>query len=327
MNKLEKLIAEKGNLILDGAMGTMLFDAGLQSGNSPEEWNAIHPDRIQAIYQAYVDAGSDIILTNSFGGTRFRMKLHNLQDRVFELNKAAAENARQVVDAADHTVLVAGSMGPSGELLVPMGEMTYEACRDGFAEQARGLDAGGVDLLWIETMSDLDEVRAAYEGARSVSDLPICATLSFDTSAKTMMGVSAEKAITELSKLDLAAIGANCGNNLPDTEAVISKMRALNPDKVLIVKANAGMPEWVGDELFYSGSPEVMGAYADRMRAAGIQLIGSCCGSSPAHIRVMRDVIDGTIPVPEVEITEKAASVDAPAAAKSGKRRRRRRRD
>ncbi len=326
MNKLEQLLAEKQTLILDGAMGTMLFAAGLESGNSPEEWNVTHPDRVRSVHQAYVDAGSDIILTNSFGGTGFRLKLHNFQDRAVEFNRAAAQAAREVADAADRTVLVAGSMGPSGELLVPMGEMTYEMCVAGFAEQAKGLTEGGADMLWIETMSDLDEVRGAIEGARSVSDLPIVATMSFDTKARTMMGVTAEVAVTELAKLDLAAVGANCGNNLPDTEIVMLKMRELNPDIKLIVKSNAGIPQWVGEDLIYSGSPEVMGAYADRMRNAGIQFIGGCCGSDPSHVRMMRDVIDGTVPVPVVEIQTTDANVDGIAGkSKEGRRRKRRR--
>lgn len=325
MSKFEQLLAEKETLILDGAMGTMLFAEGLVSGNSPEEWNVTEPEKVRAVHQAYVDAGSDVILTNSFGGTGFRLKLHNFQDRAVEFNRAAAQAARAVADAADRPVIVAGSMGPSGELLVPMGEMTYEACVAGFAEQAQGLTEGGADVLWIETMSDLDEVRAAVEGARSVSDLPIVATMSFDTKARTMMGVTAEVAVTELAKLDVVAIGANCGNNLPDTEAVMLKMRSLNPSITLIVKSNAGIPEWVGEDLIYSGSPEVMGAYADRMRNAGIQLIGGCCGSDPRHIRMMRDVIDRTVPVPEVVTEEQTANVDGIAKrSREGRRRRRR---
>ena len=326
MNKLEQLLAQKGTLILDGAMGTMLFAVGLTSGDPPEEWNVTQPDKLEAIHQAYIDAGSDIILTNSFGGTSFRLKLHKMQDRAYEFNRAAAQIARRVVDASERDVLVAGSMGPSGELLYPMGNMTYDECKAAFAVQARGLAEGGVDMLWIETMSDLDEVRAAYEGAKSVCDLPICATMSFDTKAQTMMGVSAEKAVTELAKLDLVAVGANCGNNLPDTEAVMRKMREINPDITLIVKSNAGIPQWVGEDLIYSGTPEVMGAYADRMRKEGIQLIGGCCGSNPKHIALMRGVIDGMIPVPDVDVTETTANVNGATSAPARKESRRRRR-
>ncbi len=301
MNKVLDRLQEQGFLVLDGAMGTQLFARGLVSGGSPEAWNVEHPDRVQSVHKAYVDAGSDIILTNSFGGTRYRMKLHDLQDRVVELNRAAAQNARAAADAADHPVLVAGSMGPTGELLVPMGNMTYEQCRDAFAEQAQGLIEGGVDVLWVETMSDLNEVKAAVEGARSVSaDIPICATMSYDTRGRTMMGVTGAVMAQELAGLGLTAIGANCGNNLPETEAALAEMHAAMPDLILIAKANAGMPRFEGDKLVYDGTPEVMAAYADRVHQHGVALIGGCCGSGPEHIRMMKQVLTGAIPVPEV---------------------------
>ena len=301
MNILHELLSERDVLLVDGAMGTELFARGLESGATPELWNVEHPDRVRAVHDDYVAAGSDIILTNSFGGTSFRLALHKLEDRVIELNKAAAAVARASADAADRQVLVAGSMGPSGELLEPMGSMTPATCAEAFAAQAEGLAAGGADLLWIETMSHLDEVRSAVAGARSVSDLPICATLSFDTAGRTMMGVTGESAMRELAELGVAAIGANCGNNLADTEAALAEMQRTNPDVILISKANAGMPEWRGAELHYSGSPEVMAAHADRQRRAGIQVIGACCGSSPEHLTMMRQVLDGSIEPPEVE--------------------------
>ncbi|MCS6827070.1 MAG: betaine--homocysteine S-methyltransferase [Caldilinea sp.] len=300
MNKLLDLLQKRSVLLLDGAMGTELFKRGLVSGGCPEEWNVSHPDRVQDVHRAYVEAGSDIILTNSFGGTRYRLKLHNLQDRVVELNRAAARNARAVADAAGRPVLVAGSMGPTGELLIPMGSMSYEECRDAFAEQARGLIEGGVDLLWIETMSDLNEVKAAIEGARSVNaEIPICVTMSYDTRGRTMMGVTGAQMAQELAGLGLTAIGANCGNNLIDTEAALAEMRAAAPQMILIAKANAGMPRYEGEKLIYDGTPEVMAAYADRVRRNGVSLIGGCCGSGPAHIRMMRQVLDGVIPAPD----------------------------
>lgn len=314
MNKLLELLQRQSVLLLDGAMGTELFKRGLISGGCPEEWNVSHPDRVQDVHCAYVEAGSDIILTNSFGGTHYRLKLHNLQDRVVELNRAAAQNARAVADAAGRTVLVAGSMGPTGELLMPMGSMSYEACRDAFAEQARGLIEGGVDLLWIETMSDLNEVKAAIEGARAVSaEIPICATMSYDTRGRTMMGVTGAQMAKELAGLGLTAIGANCGNNLIDTEAALAEMRAAAPEMILIAKANAGMPRYEGDKLIYDGTPEVMAAYADRVRRNGVALIGGCCGSGPAHIRMMRQVLDGAIPVPKAPPpTPSSAAVSEP---------------
>ncbi|MDG1187859.1 MAG: betaine--homocysteine S-methyltransferase [Ilumatobacter sp.] len=324
MSVLHDLLAARGTLLIDGAMGTELFARGLGSGDPPEMWNVDHPDRVTAVHAAYVNAGSDIVLTNSFGGTGFRLKLHKLDDRCIELNRAAAQVARTAADAhfaeTGRRVLVAGSMGPTGELLEPMGSMTPETCADAFREQAIGLDEGGADVLWIETMSHLDEVAAAVEGARSVSDLPVCTTLSFDTAGRTMMGVSGEDAVNRLTELGVDAIGANCGNNLADTEAALHEMRAANPDVPLISKANAGMPEWHGTELHYSGDPEVMAAHAVRQREAGIQIIGACCGSSPKHLAMMRQVLDGNLPVPEVEFEVAAVRQVVKARQRTGRR-------
>lgn len=322
MTILDDLIEERGVLLIDGAMGTELFARGLESGGAPELWNVEHPDRVSAVHADYIAAGSDIVLSNSFGGTGFRLKLHQADDRVIELNEAAARVARAAADAVDRKVLVAGSMGPTGELLEPMGSMTPETCAAAFAEQAKGLDAGGADVLWIETMSHLDEIVAAVEGARSVSSLPICATLSFDTAGRTMMGVTGADAVTRLTEVGVDAVGANCGNNLADTEAALAEMRAANPDMTLISKANAGMPQWVGAELHYSGSPEIMAAHAIRQRDAGVRIIGACCGSSPDHLAMMRQVLDGAIPVPDVdfEVAVKRAVVK-PRERRGGRRR------
>ncbi len=321
MTILDELLDERGVLLIDGAMGTELFARGLSSGNAPELWNVEHPDRVTAVHRDYIAAGSDIVLTNSFGGTGYRLKLHDLQDRTVELNEAAARVARAAADEADRRVIVAGSMGPSGELLVPMGSMTPDACATAFAEQAKGLDAGGADVLWIETMSHLDEVAAAVEGARSVSALPICATLSFDTAGRTMMGVTGTETVTRLAELGVDAVGANCGNNLADTEAAVAEMRAAAPDMVIISKANAGMPEWHGTELHYSGSPEVMAAHAHRLRQAGVRLIGACCGSSPEHLALMRKVLDREVEAPEVEFEVAVKRAVAKPRGRRGRRR------
>jgi len=302
MTGLRELLAERSVLLIDGAMGTELFRRGLGSGDPPELWNVDQPARVQEVHQAYVDAGSDIFLTNSFGGTRYRLALHELQDRVVELNRAAAAIARDVADRSPRSVLAAGSMGPTGELLEPMGSMSAAACRSAFAEQAAGLDQGGADLLWIETMSSVEELEAAALGAREVCDLPIIATMSFDTAGRTMMGVTGRAAAELACRLGLDGIGANCGNNLADTEAAVLEMTEAAPDLLVVSKGNAGIPEWQGAELHYSGTPDVMAAYAHRARGLGVRLIGSCCGSTPDHIAHMRRVLDGDEPVPEVEI-------------------------
>lgn len=289
-------------------MGTMLMAAGLTSGASPEEWNVIHPERVRAVHRHYIEAGSHIILTNSFGGTRFRLKLHNFQDRVFELNHAAAAIARAEVDASGRHVLLAGSIGPTGELLQPMGGMSYEDAVVAFAEQTAGLVAGGVDLLWIETMSDLREVQAAVEGIRSVTDLPICATMSFDTRGRTMMGVTPAQAVRALSQLGLAAVGGNCGNGIAEIEGVIAGMHREMPEVVLIAKSNAGIPQWISNELVYDASPEDMGQYALRSRALGAAIIGGCCGNTPDHIRSIAAALSQ--PLTAEQLSELAAVAD-----------------
>jgi 5-methyltetrahydrofolate--homocysteine methyltransferase len=284
---LTELLAEEGTLLLDGAMGTMLMEMGLGAGNPPEEWNVLYPERIQGVHQQYVEAGSRLLLTNSFGGNRFRLALHGLEERVFELNQAAAENARRVANAAPSRVLVAGSMGPTGSLFEPLGTLTFAEAQAAFAEQAAGLAAGGADLLWIETMSDLEEVRAAVAGAREATELPIAASMTFDTNRHTMMGVSPERAVAALGELGLVALGANCGNGPDEIEEVIARMRALAPGVPLIAKANAGIPHFHGNELVYDGTPELMGAYAAKARQLGAALIGGCCGNTPVHIARM----------------------------------------
>ena len=319
-NCLEELIEERGHLVIDGAMGTELFARGLLPGDAPERMNLDSSARVREVHQDYIDAGSDIILTNTFGGTRYRLALHALDDRVVEINEAAAGNARSVADGAGRRVLVAGSMGPTGELIIPLGALEMADAADAFAAQAEGLDRGGADLLWIETMSSLDEIEAAVEGARRASSLPVTVTLSFDTAGRTMMGTTGTQAAERLTQLGVAAIGANCGNNLPETEAALAEIRAATHLPV-ISKANAGIPQWHGAELSYSGSPDVMAAHAHRVKASGIQIIGGCCGNSPEHVAAIRAVLDGTAPVPDVEVIE--APRRNPAAASRRNRRRR----
>lgn len=290
LDLLERAKATGTPIVLDGATGTQLMAAGLLFGDPPEAWNVLPDkvDKVRAVYRGYLDAGSDIILTNTFGGSPFRLKMHNLQDRTFELNQAGAELAR--LEAGDRTV--AGDIGPSGEIFEPMGGLTYEAAVAGFKLQAEGLAAGGVDLFWIETMSDLREVQAAVEGARLAAPaLPIVATMTFDTRGFTMMGVSPADAINELAKLDVAAIGGNCGNGPDELEAVIYAMNLVRQDIPLVAKSNAGMPVMVNGQTTYNASPEIMAEAARRLRAFGAMLIGACCGSTPRHITAMKDAL------------------------------------
>ncbi|NOZ51254.1 MAG: hypothetical protein GXP37_14615 [Chloroflexi bacterium] len=289
------LLASSRFLVGDGAMGTMLQNAGLTGGGAPELWNVKRPDVIRNIYQGYIDAGSQIIETNTFGGTRFRLQLHHLGERAAELNRTGAALAREV---AGDDVLVAGSMGPTGELFEPMGSLTYDAAVAAFAEQAAALAAGGVDFFIIETMSDLDEVKAAVAGCQQVSDLPVAVTLTFDTHYHTMMGVAPADAIQKLAAWGVRIIGANCGNGPDEIRRVIGEMRRVRPEGVyLMAQSNAGLPHFHGDDIVYDGTPEVMATYALDMAAMGVDIIGACCGSTPAHIQAIRTALE-TQPIP-----------------------------
>lgn len=289
---LQELISTGDPIIADGAMGTMLFAAGLEHGGAPELWNVEKPDEIRKVHRAYIEAGSQIVLTNTFGGNSERLKMHNLQDRVAEFNTSAAELAGHEAEAAGHPVVVAGDIGPSGSLLEPYGDLSYDRAVEVFAEQAAALAAGGVDVLWIETMSDLNEVRAAVEGARKAApELPLVTTMTFDTNGHTMFGVSPEKAIHELGTFDMLALGGNCGNGLAEIENVVQKMHDVNASVVLVAKANAGIPVLKNGVPVYDGTPEKMGDYAVRVRGLGATIIGACCGSTPDHVRAIAQAV------------------------------------
>jgi len=288
----QDLIGGPGLSLADGAMGTMLFEAGLQFGESPERWNVEHPERVQAVHQAYLQAGSRILLTNTFGGNRWRLSLHGLEGRAREFVEAGARNTRAAVEAAGGRALVAGDIGPSGSLLAPLGELDEAEAVAGFAQQAEALLEGGADVIWIETMSDLGEVTAAMRGVRQASaDVPILTTLTFDTHGHTMMGVSPQKAVKALAESGATAIGGNCGNGPDEILSVIEKMRAASPQTVLIAKANAGLPTLVDGRAVYAASPESMAEYARAAADRGAKIVGACCGSTPAHLRAMAEAL------------------------------------
>jgi 5-methyltetrahydrofolate--homocysteine methyltransferase len=290
---LSTLLEEKGILLADGAMGTTLFGMGLTAGQSPEFWNDTAPEKITKLHQDFVDAGSDIILTNSFGGTRHRLKLHHAQDRTFELNEKAARIARAVADKTVRKVIVAGSVGPTGELLVPLGELTYEGAVAAFGEQMEGLKAGGVDVFWIETMSAIDEMRAAAQAANSL-DMPYVITASFDTAGRTMMGMTPAQMHSSVCGEDTApmAIGANCGVGASDLLASILDISESAPQITVIAKANCGIPVIQGENVVYTGTPDLMSDYACLAIDAGASIIGGCCGTSCDHLVAMRRAID-----------------------------------
>lgn len=289
MNKFEELLNNSKITILDGAMGTMLMARGLKAGEAPESMNLNHPEIVKDIHRAYILAGSQIILTNSFGGNRFRLKFHSLETNVREINLSAARIAREVADEFDQLILVAGSIGPTGELMRPIGKLTYEEAVQAFAEQASALSNGGVDIIWIETMGDLNEVRAAVEGVRSVTRLPVTVTMTFESKGRTMMGVTPEQLVKFARENQLDAVGANCGKGPEELIDVIKKMRLADPDITLIAKANAGIPKLVNGVIVYDGTPDVMAEYAVNAYRSGACLVGGCCGSSPQHIKAITD--------------------------------------
>ncbi len=337
-SRLEELIDKKGALLADGATGTTLFDMGLTSGDAPELWNADEPEKIRRLHQQFVDAGADIILTNTFGCNEHRLKLHHAQTRVHELNRLGVELARSVADEADHDVLIAGSIGPTGELLIPLGALSYDEAVKAFAEQIDGLKEGGVDVLWIETMSAPEEMKAAADAA-SASGLPFVITASFDTAGKTMMGLSPAGLghLTGDFASAPAAYGSNCGVGASDLLVAILDITEKFPDAIIVAKANCGIPEIRGDEVVYTGTPSLMAHYTHLALDAGARIIGGCCGTSADHIAAMRNAMDTHTPGPRPthgDIVNRIGPLVAPPKAdgegspeRSSGRRRGRRRD
>jgi 5-methyltetrahydrofolate--homocysteine methyltransferase len=311
MNNFLKILEEKTHILADGATGTNLFAMGLETGDPPEPWNVDHKDRIRALHQGFVDAGSDLFLTNSFGGTSFRLKLHSLEKRVFELNKAAGLIAREVADQADRRVIVAGAMGPTGEMIEPHGLMTPKEAADAFKTQAEGLAEGGVDVLWLETMYAMEELEAAMEAVKDIG-LPVCATMSFDTAGKTMMGITPSNLAKRSKDLNLSGFGANCGIGAPDLLATINDIsKNVDPGTVVISKANCGIPEFVDGNIIYSGTEELMSQYVQIAMNSGAKIIGGCCGTSFDHVRAMRKAMDqhSVSPPPTLQEIEEKVGV------------------
>lgn len=291
---ITRLLAERDVLLVDGAMGTNLFALGLANGAPGELWNVERPDDVRSVYQGFVDAGSDIILTNSFGSNRFRFALHKLGGRVRELNMAAAALARDVADKAGRRVVVAGSMGPTGDVLVPLGPRTQSEAEEAFHEQAEALRDGGADVAWIETMFAENELEAAVRGAQRAG-LPFVATMTFDTGGRTMMGIRPSEAMRMSQSLPgrPIAFGANCGVGPAQLlDSVLGLAQGARPGDVIVAKSNCGLPV-MGDDMKirYDGTPQVMAAYARLSRDAGARIIGGCCGTTPAHVRAMAEAL------------------------------------
>ena len=292
-NALSELLSQRDWLMADGATGTNLFNMGLMSGDAPELWNVTETAKINALYKGSVDAGSDIFLTNSFGGNASRLKLHSAEGRVRELNKAAAEIAREVADASGRKVVVAGSVGPTGEIMAPMGSLTHEIAVEMFEEQAEGLKEGGADVLWVETISAPEEFAAAAE-AFDKAGMPWCGTMSFDTAGRTMMGLTSADMVKKVGKLGYQpmAFGANCGVGASDLLRTVLGFAAAGPELPIIAKGNAGIPKYHDGHIHYDGTPALMADYAILARDCGATIIGGCCGTTPEHLRAMRNALE-----------------------------------
>ncbi|WP_051482900.1 betaine--homocysteine S-methyltransferase [Thioalkalivibrio sp. HK1] len=294
LSAFERRLQERSFLLADGAIGTNLFQAGLPPGDAPELWNIERPERIADLHGRFVEAGADIILTNSFGANACRLALHKAQDRVEELNQAAACIAKESASAGSQGTLVAGSIGPTGEIFAPLGTLEPEAAREIFAAQARALKAGGADLLWVETMSSYEEVEAALAGAATTGLATVC-TLSFDTHGHTMMGISPTAFVNFCRSLPHPPIslGSNCGLGPAETLAgVISLAQACAEEIPITAKANCGIPEFVDGKSVHNGTPELMARYACLALDAGARIIGGCCGTTPTHLKAMREALD-----------------------------------
>ncbi|SPF80688.1 betaine--homocysteine S-methyltransferase [Pseudoprimorskyibacter insulae] len=336
-NALSDLLATRDWLLTDGATGTNLFNMGLTSGDAPELWNETHPENILKLYQSAVDAGSDLFLTNSFGGNRSRLKLHDSGHRAHELSRIAAELGREVADKAGRKVIVAGSVGPTGEIMQPVGTLSHALAVEMFEETAQGLKDGGADVVWVETISAPEEFRAAAEAFANVG-MDWCGTMSFDTAGRTMMGVTSADMVKMVDSLPNPplAFGANCGVGASDLLRTVLGFSAQGTERPLIAKGNAGIPKYVDGHIHYNGTPELMADYACLARDAGATIIGGCCGTMPEHLRAMREALETRPRGPRPTLEDIAAKIggfssdsdgtgddsDAPKRARANRRRR-----
>ena len=293
---LAELLAIKGVLLADGATGTNYFGMGLAAGEAPELWNADHPERVQDLHRRFVEAGADIVLTDTFGCNRHRLALHGAEARVGELARRAAELAGEVAEAAERPVVVAGSVGPTGSLFEPLGSLTEADALDTFREEIAALADGGADVAWIETMSAAEEVRGRGRAAVEVG-IPYVATCSFDTAGRTMMGMLPGDLTDVFTGLPAApvATGANCGVGASDILVSLLAMTEHDAETAFVSKGNCGIPEFRGAEIHYSGTPELMARYVRLAVDAGARIVGGCCGTTPEHLAAMRSALDAAL--------------------------------
>ncbi|MCB9208668.1 MAG: homocysteine S-methyltransferase family protein [Ignavibacteriales bacterium] len=274
-------------LVSDGAWGTFLHQSGLQPGECPELWNVLNPDAVYKIAKSYVDAGADMILTNTFGGSPNKLKHYGLDDRTYELNKAGAEISRK---AAGDDKLVLGSIGPTGVILM-MGEVSEEELFEGFKIQAKGLADGGVDAIVVETMSAIDEAVLAIKAAKEVCDLEVLCTFTFEKTVdgkyKTMMGITPTQMLEAVKEAGASIIGANCGNGFENMIDIVKEFRNVDKLTPVLIHANAGKPILEEGKTVFPETPEIMVSRVDELISCGANIIGGCCGTTPAHISAL----------------------------------------
>ena len=291
MSKILQEIQKGKILVSDGAWGTFLQQKGLKPSECPEEWNISRASDVFDIAKSYVDAGADMIETNSFGGNYFKLKNYGFEDRVFEINKAAAEISRK---AAGSDRFVLGSVGPTGKLLM-MEEVTEAELYEAFKAQSIALEAGGVDAIVIETMTDLEEARIAVKAAKENTKCEVFCTMTFDKiiggEYRTMMGISPTEMTEMLVEAGAAVIGANCGNGIADMIGIVKEIRQANATIPILIHANAGMPHYCDGETTFPESPDDMAANVKEIAEAGANIIGGCCGTTPGHICKVREVV------------------------------------
>ncbi|SDX35324.1 5-methyltetrahydrofolate--homocysteine methyltransferase [Albimonas donghaensis] len=307
-DKLAQMLKTRDWILADGATGTNLFALGLEHGDAPERWNLEETDKVKAHYRSFIDAGSDLVLTNTFGGTANRLKLHDMQDKVHEINAAAARLLAEAIAESGRDVICAGDVGPTGDLFAPVGPLTHADGVAAFTAQMQGLKDGGADLVWIETMSSEEEYNAALEAAAAVG-MPCVGTMSFDTNGRTMMGVTPTRlaGIVHACGHDHAPIawGGNCGTGASDLlVGVISAADAITEHDVIVTKANCGIPEYHEGAIRYTGTTELMADYACIARDLGVKIIGGCCGTTPNHIAAMREALESTPRGPKPGVDE-----------------------
>ena len=282
---------EKGVLLFDGGIGTQLYERGLKVGDPPESWNLTHPDWVKEIHERYTEAGAEVLTTNSFGGSRFKLEKSGLGNRIYQINFQAAAVAR---NAAKSRAWVAGSLGPTGEFLEPLGSMKEEEAKESFRIQVKALLAGGADLIIVETMTALDEAVLAVQAVREVGDVPVIGSMTFDKTRigyRTMMGVDIPSALKGLLDAGADVLGSNCGNGIDNFIPLVAEMRRMTEYPIL-AEANAGLPKLIDGKTVYEESPEKMASKIPDLLDAGADIIGGCCGTTPEHIRHFKKQIE-----------------------------------